>query len=157
MLTNRKKLYATARFRGLDPQEAALEAGVPEKSARTTAYKLEVDPDVQEWLARAAAAAGGHLPDTVLLPSAPRRPEPEPEPEPLEIEYETDPLKFMERMMNHPLLEPKIRLDSAKALAQYTTAKPGDKGKKEARADAAKIASEAGKFAIPKPPTRGAS
>lgn len=49
-----------------------------------------------------------------------------------------DPLEYMRRLMNNPIEDPKLRLDAAKALASFTVAKPGEKGKKEVQADRAK-------------------
>ncbi len=61
-----------------------------------------------------------------------------------------DPLEFMRQMMNDLEADPKLRLDAAKSLAAFTVAKPGDKGKKEERADAAKSAGK--KFGATPPP-----
>lgn len=61
-----------------------------------------------------------------------------------------DPLEFMRQVMNDLEADPKLRLDAAKSLAAFTVAKPGDKGKKEERADAAKSAGK--KFGATPPP-----
>jgi phage terminase small subunit len=64
---------------------------------------------------------------------------------------EEDPLKFLANMMNNLEAEPRLRLDAAKALASFTVSKPGEKGKKEDKAEAAKVASK-GRFAAAPPP-----
>ena len=56
-------------------------------------------------------------------------------------------------MMNDLEADPKLRLDAAKALASFTVAKPGEGGKKDQKADAAKQAGQ-GRFAAAPPPLR---
>jgi phage terminase small subunit len=50
----------------------------------------------------------------------------------------SDPIAYFRRVMNAAGEDPKIRLDAAKALAAFTVAKPGEKGKKEERQEKAK-------------------
>lgn len=64
-----------------------------------------------------------------------------------------DPLEFMRAVMADANEDPKLRLDAAKALASFTYAKPGDKGKKDEQQEKAKNAA-GGKFAAAAtPPT----
>lgn len=50
----------------------------------------------------------------------------------------SDPIAYFRRVMNDAGEDPKIRLDAAKALAAFTVAKPGEKGKKEETKEKAK-------------------
>lgn len=61
-----------------------------------------------------------------------------------------DPLEFMRQMMKNVGEDPRLRLEAAKSLAAYTLSKPGEKGKKEEQADAAKGAAR--KFGTIPPP-----
>lgn len=74
------------------------------------------------------------------------------DPDPYIPGQSSDPLEFMRQMMNDLEADPKLRLDAAKALAAFTVAKPGDKGKKDEKADAAKEAGK--KFGSTPPPLR---
>ena len=61
------------------------------------------------------------------------------------------PLRFMRDVMNDTREDPKLRLDAAKALAAFTVAKPGEKGKKELKQEEAeKVASRFAPSAPPK-------
>jgi phage terminase small subunit len=64
---------------------------------------------------------------------------------------EPESLRLMRQIMNDTLLDAKIRLDAAKALAPFESVRKGDAGKKEAKGTAAKRAS-VGKFAPAAPP-----
>jgi phage terminase small subunit len=62
-----------------------------------------------------------------------------------------DPLDFMRHMMKDRGEDPRLRLRAAEVLAAYTKPKPGDKGKKEEQAEAAKEgAKKFGAIAAPK-------
>ncbi|MFN0766026.1 terminase small subunit, partial [Escherichia coli] len=62
-----------------------------------------------------------------------------------------DPVKAMGRILVENLcIDPKLALDAAWRLAQFTHHKKGDTGKKSAKGDAAKKA--ANRFAVPPPP-----
>ena len=144
MLTNKKRLYAEARLAGLNQKDSAIAAGYSPATADQSASRLERDPDVIAPRSRVA--------ETVPPPVAPapvaKQPEPEPiaavqapapQPEPpkMPLRFE-DPLEFLRHMTNDSAEDPRLRLDAAKAWASFTVAKPGEKGKKEAKADAAK-------------------
>jgi phage terminase small subunit len=68
------------------------------------------------------------------------------------VEPETDdPLEFMRLMMKDRGEDPRLRLRAAEVLAAFTKPKPGDKGKKEEQAEAAKeVAKKFGAIAPPK-------
>jgi phage terminase small subunit len=63
-----------------------------------------------------------------------------------------DPLEFLKYVTNDAAEDPRLRVDAAKAWASYTVAKPGEKGKKEEKADAAKKV--AGRFSAAQAPMR---
>jgi phage terminase small subunit len=63
----------------------------------------------------------------------------------------SDPKAFLLAAMNDGELEPKLRIDAAKALMPFTHAKLGEGGKKDQKQDAAAKAG-AGKFAAAAPP-----
>lgn len=144
MMTKRKKDYADARMRGLNQKDSAMAAGCPEKSAKQDGYRLEKDRDVQAVIGRVIASRKADKPE--LVEKVPRvkaeKPEPKParEPKPLPIPDDVympapsakrDPLEFLAGVMNDMAADPKLRVDAAKALASFTVAKPGEKGKKE--------------------------
>lgn len=136
-LTEQKRRYAVARMSGMTKKQAAIESGCPEKTASQAASRYEKDPDVIAAIGRMSA-----------------QPEkPSDSDSSLKDTDKGDPLQFMRNMMNDLAEDPKLRLDAAKALASYTIPKPGDKGKKEEKADAAKKAS-GGKFSAAPPPLR---
>lgn len=127
-LTEQKRRYAAARLSGLGKKAAAIEAGCPEKTAAQAASRYEKDPDVQAAMGRTLKVAG----EKVVAPSA--------EADPYIPAKSDDPLEFMRQVMNDLEADPKLRLDAAKSLAAFTVAKPGDKGKKDEKAEAAKQA-----------------
>ncbi|ERB35483.1 hypothetical protein G960_01728 [Escherichia coli UMEA 3292-1] len=62
-----------------------------------------------------------------------------------------DPVKAMGQILvENLIIDPKLALDAAWRLAQFTHHKKGDAGKKSAKGDAAKKA--ANRFAVPPPP-----
>jgi len=141
-LTEQKRRYADARLSGFGKKAAAIEAGCPEKTAAQAASRYEKDPDVQAAMGRAVAVQehARHAPPAV-------------DPNPHIPAPAADPLEFMRNMMNDLVADPKLRLDAAKALASFTVAKPGEAGKKDQKADAAKQAGK-GRFAAAPPPLR---
>ena len=141
-LTEQKRRYAAARLSGLSKKAAAIEAGCPEKTASQAASRYEKDLDVQAAMGRAVATQ-----------SAKAKREPQIDPNPHIPAPAAEPLEFMWRMMNDLEADPKLRLDAAKALASFTVAKPGEGGKKDQKADAAKQAGQ-GRFAAAPPPLR---
>lgn len=127
MLTEQKRRYAQARIDGMRKKQAAIEAGCPEKTAAQAATRLEKDPEVQAAMGRIMRSEEirtGNEPSADLETYIPAK--------------ANDPLEFMRGMMNDFEAEPKLRLEAAKALAAFTIAKPGEKGKKEAQEDKAK-------------------
>lgn len=140
-LTEQKRRYAAARLSGLSKKAAAIEAGCPEKTASQAASRYEKDPDVQAAMGRAMASEARK---TEAPPPA--------DPDPYIPGQAKDPVEFFKQVTNDIAADPKLRLDAAKAWAQFTVAKPGEKGKKEEQADAAKKAGN--KFGSTPPPLR---
>lgn len=139
-LTDQKRRYAEARLAGMGKKESAIAAGCPEKTAAQAASRYEKDPDVLAAMSR-----------TVAVEERKKTPPPELDPDTHIPATADDPLEFMKQFMNDLNAEPKLRLDAAKALAAFTVAKPGEQGKKDQKADAAKKAS-AGRFGQSAPP-----
>lgn len=65
-----------------------------------------------------------------------------------------DPQEFLKRVMNSPGVDLKMRVDAGKALMPFAHAKPGDKGKKNTRIEAATQLMLDGLFAPPTPTSR---
>lgn len=97
--------------------------------------------------------SGGARPNSGgARPGSGRKPKPKPI---ISIEVLTgdDPRVFLVSVMNDPIADARLRLDAAKALLPYVAEKPGEAGKKQQRAQAAKKVS-GGKFASVAPPLR---
>lgn len=141
-LTEQKRRYAAARLSGLSKKAAAIEAGCPEKTASQAASRYEKDHDVQAAMGRAVAAQPDKEKHEPPVDQSPHIPAPA-----------AEPLEFMRKMMNDLMADPKLRLDAAKSLASFTVVKPGEAGKKDQQADAAKQAG-LGRFASAPPPLR---
>jgi phage terminase small subunit len=134
MLTKQKRLYADARLAGMSKKESAIAAGCPEKTASQAASRYEKDPDIQAAMGRS------------VIVREQKTDEPKADLDAYIPTAEEDPLKFLAAIMLDPKAEPRLRFDAAKALASFTVSKPGEKGKKEDKAEAAKVASK-GRFA----------
>ena len=130
-MTKQKQAYADARMRGLNFKDSAIAAGYSEKGAKQAGSRLEKDPDVKAAIGRAVSGKPVEviqsrplpIPDDVYIPATVK---------------DGDPLKFLVGVMNDAEADPKLRLDAAKAIASFTIAKPGEKGKKEQKDDEAK-------------------
>lgn len=133
MLTQKKRLYAEARMSGLNMTAAAIAAGCPEKTAQPAGSRYEKDADVIAYIKRAKAPKPAE-PEPIAAVQAPA---PQPEPPKMPLRFE-DPLEFLRHVTNDAAEDPRLRLDAAKAWASFTIAKPGEKGKKEEKAEAAK-------------------
>ncbi|HGM6583362.1 TPA: terminase small subunit [Pseudomonas aeruginosa] len=137
-LTEQKRRYAAARLSGMGKKAAAIEAGCPEKTAAQAASRYEKDPDVQATMGRQLKVAQARV-EVVPTDTDPYIPA-----------QSSDPLEFMRQMMNDLEADPKLRLDAAKALAGFTIAKPGEKGKKEERQEKAEEAGKSSRFGLRK-------
>lgn len=144
-LTQKMRKYVEARVAGKNQTDSAIYAGCPENSARQAGSRYEKMPDVIAHLARLKAGEPEPLPKPKEVFSKPPTP-------PVDVsgEAEHESLQYFRNVMNDTGEDPKLRLDAAKALASFTVAKPGDRGKKEERQDAAEKV--AGRFAAGSPP-----
>ena len=166
MLTTQKRKFALALMSGKNKTASAIAAGYSAKTARVKGSQLAKDPEVLAFIARKQC-------ETVEVDEVPvyrqkkseqedkpRRREAAAIPQPSAvmspgIEYMEDglpdPVKAMGRILVENLcIDPKLALDAAWRLAQFTHHKKGDTGKKSAKGDAAKKA--ANRFAVPPPP-----
>lgn len=163
MLTQQQRLYAEFRKDGLGKRAAAIAAGCPDKTAAQAGSRYEKNADVQEHMRRI-----GFEPETARPEPKEKKPAPAPKRNAVELAAEkiaersktvthgdySCPLDYMASVMNDGVEDPKLRLDAAKALASFTVAKPGEKGKKEERQDAAKQVASSGRFSAAAAPLR---
>jgi phage terminase small subunit len=128
---------------------AALAAGYSAASASAAGSRLAKDKDVLAHLQRKAKAVSAAPPAAAIA---------EPPTSSFDLSQalsHRDPRAFLLAAMNDNLLEPKLRIDAAKALMPFEFAKKGEGGKKEQQADAAKKV--ASRFAPAAPPKLAAS
>lgn len=140
-LTGKKRLFAEARLAGKSNKLAALAAGYGAASASAAGSRLAKDKDVLAYLQRKAAAT-----EIPAEPPAGASNQPASFDLSLALSHR-DPRAFLMAAMNDALLEPKLRIDAAKALMPFEFAKKGESGKKEQQVDAAKQAG-AGRFGL---------
>lgn len=142
-LTNQQRLYAEARFAGLNKKDAALTAGCPDKTASQAGSRLEKHPNVVAHLARLKAN------ESDCVPGAGR--DPLPQGVKVEAPFYDDPMELLKAEMNNPHLDIKTRIQAATALLPYVHQKQGESGKKEKADDAARDAAT-GRFQQQPPP-----
>ncbi|WP_432675107.1 terminase small subunit [Delftia sp. 11MD] len=148
-LTGKKRLFAEALLAGKSNKMAALAAGYSAASASAAGSRLAKDKDVLAHLQRKAK---------VVSAAPPAAPGAEPPAGSFDLSQalsHRDPRAFLLAAMNDKMLEPKLRIDAAKALMPFEFAKKGEGGKKEQQADAAKKV--ASRFAPAAPPKLAAS
>ncbi|HEL8023171.1 TPA: terminase small subunit [Escherichia coli] len=150
-MTTRKRRFADAILKGLNPTEAAVRAGYSGKTARVKGWQLARDPAVKKYLT--ALTGGATFP--VTQPKKVTRkvtsgrvtgggPE-------LMDNGLPDPLKAMGKiLMDNIDTDPKLALDAAYKLAQFTHYRKWNAGKKAAKAEAARKAGN--RFPTPEPP-----
>ncbi|MCO5336016.1 terminase small subunit [Delftia tsuruhatensis] len=143
-LTGKKRLFAEALLAGKSNKMAALAAGYSAASASAAGSRLAKDKDVLAHLQRKAKvvsaappAAAGAEPTTGSFDLS-------------QALSHKDPRAFLLAAMNDGQLEPKLRIDAAKALMPFEFAKKGEGGKKEEKAAAAKKV--ASRFSPASPP-----
>lgn len=149
-LTGKKRLFAEALLAGKSNKMAALAAGYSAASASAAGSRLAKDKDVLAHLQRKAKAVSA-APQAAADAAAP----PAGSFDLSQALSHRDPRAFLMAAMNDALLEPKLRIDAAKALMPFEFAKKGEGGKKEQQADAAKKV--ASRFAPAAPPKLAAS
>ena len=146
-LTGKKRVFADAVLAGNTNKAAAIAAGYSAATASPAGSRMAKEPAIIAYLAeRRAAAPAPVAADAPPAPPVPPRPD-------FDIALalsHADPKTFLLAAMNDLLLDPKQRIDSAKALMPFMHQKLGEGGKKEQKDDAAKKV--AGRFAAAAPP-----
>lgn len=139
-LTGKKRVFADAVLAGKSNKDAAIAAGYSAATASAAGSRLVKDQQVVEYLAKhRAAKEKGETP-----------PDGRPKFDLSQALMHSDPKQFLLAAMNDGELEPKLRIDAAKALMPFTHQKLGEGGKKEqAQANAQKVASRFGALAPP--------
>lgn len=141
MLTSKKRLFAEALLTGKSQTDSAKSAGYSAKTAKQAGYKLANDKEIQEYINRKQ--------HNVALYNS------ESEEKVKEItvskQHYSDPIEFLNDLMNNEDEDPKLRLEAAKAMMPYLHAKIGEQGKKENKIDKANNVAR-GKFAPSSPP-----
>ena len=151
MLNPTDEKFLAATLRGATPEEAAIAAGLSEKTARVAGARLRKKPAIVEALAAIGIATPGAPPvGPKVTPT-----EPEPEEEPIDDLPKTeDSLEFLEAVVANPRVPLGRRMEAAKTLLPFQHAKIGEKGKKETKADGAKqTAAGSNAYATRKPPS----
>lgn len=146
-LTGKKLAFAQAVLAGKSNKDAAVAAGYSPATASAAGSRLVKDPAVIAYLAEHRRE-----PDSSPATAAPP-PAPAPSFDLNKALQHSDPRSFLLAAMNDVALDPKLRIDAAKALMPFEHRKLGEGGKKEERQDAAKKAGS-GKFGAAPPPLR---
>ena len=144
-LTGKKRLFAEALLAGKSNKMAALAAGYSAASASAAGSRLAKDKDVLAHMQRNAKAPSGVAAAPAMAPTGA-----DSTPGSFDLSQalsHRDPRAFLLAAMNDHKLEPKLRIDAAKALMPFEFAKKGEGGKKQQQADAAKQAG-AGRFGL---------
>lgn len=148
MLDPTRQKFVESTLRGNGPKQAAIDAGLSEKTAASAGSRLRKDPKVVTALAAIGFATPGVSPDA-HKPIHPRKPAPaapedqESEDGPLDDLPQTgDSLEFLEAVQANPRVPLGRRIEVAKALLPFQHAKIGDKGKKATKEDGAKEAAQ---------------
>lgn len=141
-LTGKKLAFGKALWAGKSNKEAAVIAGYSEKTASASGSRLAKDEDVKAYLVEMQKRAAARQPKK---PAARASKPPASGPDVLDddlLESDSDPREFLRKAMLNGALEPRQRIDAAKALLPYEHPKLGEGGKKDQqKANAAKAAS----------------
>ncbi len=132
-LTIKQRKFVIAYVRTGQATASAIEAGYAPADARSRACKLLKNDAVQSEIKRLSRLADEGQP--VGRPTPPAG----------------DPLDYLRNVMNDHLEDPRLRLDATTTLAQYLHPKPGTRGAKASREEAAKKAAR-GRFRSSAPP-----
>lgn len=151
MLNPTDEKFVAAIVRGLNQTEAAIAAGLSEKSAQAAGARLRKKKSVVDAL----AAIGFSTPGAPITIPTTKIQEPEPEEvADIGLPKTEDSLEFLEAVVANPNIPLGRRLEAAKTLLPFQHAKIGEKGKKETKADGAKqTAGGTDVYATRKPPT----
>ena len=158
MLNETQRKFVAATLRGAGPKEAAIAAGLSPDTAGPAGARMRKHPKVVAALGAVGVPTPGANPDTNKpAPSEDRAPTislpGEEEEEPIDdLPKTTDAKEFLEAVVASPNVKLAQRMEAAKTLIPFQHGKIGEKGKKETKADSAKVASTSGRFATPAPP-----
>lgn len=152
MLNPTDEKFLAATLRGATPEEAAIAAGLSEKTARVAGARLRKKPAIVEALAVIGIATPG-APTAVPKATAD---EPSSEEEPIDdLPVTKNSMEFYEAILANPNVPLSKRMEAAKQLLPFQHAKIGEKGKKATKADgAAAAAAEGNKFGARAAPLR---
>lgn len=144
MLNPTDEKFVAAIVRGLNQTEAAVAAGLSEKSAQAAGARLRKKKSV----VAALAAIGFSTPGAPITIPTSKTQEPEPEEvADIGLPQTEDSLEFLEAVVANPNIPLGRRLEAAKTLLPFQHAKIGEKGKKATKAEgAANAAAEGNKF-----------
>jgi phage terminase small subunit len=144
MLNPTDEKFLQATLRGATPEEAAIAAGLSEKTARVAGARLRKKKCIVEALAVIGIATPGA--PAAVATTTHSEPEPE-EVADIGLPQTEDSLEFLEAVVANPNIPLGRRLEAAKTLLPFQHAKIGEKGKKATKADgAAAAAAEGNKF-----------
>jgi phage terminase small subunit len=144
-LSEKMKKFAQAVVDGLSNKEAAISAGYAEKTASQAGSKLRKDPEIIVHIEKLKADKEGRS----LTSEKPKvkSVSTHEDDNPIEDQYSTDdPLDFLINVMKNGGNEMMLRVNAARAALPYVHGKVAEKGKKETKEDAAKKATQGGKF-----------
>lgn len=146
-LTGRKQRFADAVLAGKTNKEAAIEAGLSAKTAAQAGARLVKDKDVVAYMAKCKKDKSKPAKEQVTAKQANN---PAPTFDLNSALQHADPKAFLLAAMNDFDLDPKQRIEAAKALLPFMHKKLGEGGKKEQQDEAAKKV--AGRFGAAAPP-----
>lgn len=150
MLNPTDEKFVAAIVRGLNQTEAAIAAGLSEKSAQAAGARLRKKKSVVDAL----AAIGFSTPGAPITIPASKAQDPEAEEEPIDDLPKTeDSLEFLEAVVANPRIPLGRRMEAAKTLLPFQHAKIGESGKKKTKQEGAKeLAEEGNTFGARKAP-----
>ncbi len=144
MLNPTDEKFLQALLRGATPKEAAIAAGLSEKSARVAGARMRKKKVIIDALAVIGIATPGVPTDGPQV--TPGESEPE-EVADIGLPQTQDSLEFLEAVVANQNIPLGRRLEAAKTLLPFQHAKIGEKGKKATKAEgAANAAAEGNKF-----------
>ncbi|MGO4811131.1 terminase small subunit [Cupriavidus sp. 2MCAB6] len=149
-LTGKKRLFADAVIAGKSNRDAAIAAGYSAKTASAAGSRLVKDPKVVEYL-KDRRKDGRKGPLAAASPA----PKPPPSFDLGAALAHSDPKTFLMAAMNDLELDPRQRIDAAKALMPFVHQKLGEGGKKDQQNEAAKKV--ASRFSPAAPPRLAAA
>lgn len=146
-LSEKMKKFAQAVVDGLSNKEAAISAGYAEKTASQAGSKLRKDPEISVHIEKLKADKEGRNLTSEKPKVKPIEASSYEDEDPIEDEYSTDdPLDFLISVMKNGGNEMMLRVNAARAALPYKHGKIADQGKKQTKEDAAKKATQGGKF-----------